>query len=249
LTIHFEHKEILNTQWAVRDETPKCKGPNKMHGLASRHTETDPNPGIGRRNLLRGVLAAAGSGVLLAAAGPAMGAEAVGPGKGTTAGEGAMRNAGAGMHVGPDTAMGISTFTICANSVSCGVGSLGNSPGAVPGTSSLPTGLGTSGVFAMLMYATKIDSFKVDSTKRQLIATGTMRSITTAGNQTIEDVLHPFVAVGQDNRKSTPDVFHLHFLTPFWTPASNPMATASDLKHGWSMFGSTILLGEINVSS
>jgi hypothetical protein len=219
-----------------------------MHELAGRHTEAVSDVGIGRRGLLSGALAVAGSGVLLAAAGPAVAAEVIGPGKGRTAGEGAMRNAGAGMHVGPDTAMGVSTFTICANSVSCGVGSLGNSPGGVPGTSSLPTGLGTTGVFAMLMYATKIDSFKVDTAKRQLIATGTMRSITTAGNQTVEDVLHPFVAVGQDNRKTTPDVFHLHFLTPFWTPASNPMASPSDLKNGWAMFGSNILLGEINVS-
>jgi len=218
-----------------------------MNGLTS-HDNDILTSSHTRRRVLTGALAGIGSGVLLAAAGPAMAAEAIGPGKGRTAGEAAMRNAGAGMHVGPDTAMGVSTFTIGANSVSCGVGSFGNSPGAVPGTAGLPTGLGTTGAFAMLMYATKIDSFKVDTANRQLIAAGSMRSITTAGNQTIEDVVHPFVAVGQDNRKTTPDVFHLHFLTPFWTPASNPMASPSDLKQGWAMFGSNILLGEINVS-
>lgn len=201
--------------------------------------------GVSRRGLVRGAAASLGGGVLYAMAGPTSAAEAVD--KASSAGRDALHNAGAGMHVGPDTAMGVSTFTINPYSVTCGVGSIGNSPGAVPGTDALPAGLSTTGPFAMMMYATKIDVYDVDQKKRQIIARGTMRSITTAGSVTIEDVLHPFVSIGQDNRKTTPDLFHLHFVTPFWAPDANPMATRSTLRKTWAMFGSAILLGEVNV--
>lgn len=212
------------------------------------HDRTDPTASPSRRLLLTGALAGIGGGALLAAAGPAAAAtEALGGGATKAGRMNALHNAGAGMHVGPDTAMGISTFTINPHSVTCGVGSLGNSPGAIPGTAALPEGLGTTGPFAMMMYATRIDSYTVDEANRQLIAKGVMRSITTAGTLTIEDVLHPFISVGTDNRKTTPDVFNLHFLTPFWSPDANPMASRSTLKQTWAMFGSAILLGEINV--
>lgn len=201
-----------------------------------------------RRRLLAGALAGVAGGALAMASSPAAAAtEVLGSGATKSGRVNALRNAGAGMHVGPDTAMGISTFTINPYSVTCGVGSLGNSPGAVPGTAPLPNGLGTSGPFTMMMYATRIDSYKVDVAKRQIVAKGVMRSITTAGTLTIEDVLHPFVSTGTDNRKTSPDVFFLHFLTPFWAPDSNPMATRSTLRDTWAMFGSAILLGEINV--
>lgn len=52
---------------------------------------------------------------------------------------------------------------------------------------------------------------------------------------------------GRGRPKTAPDVCHLHFLTPFWSPESNPMATRSTLHRAWAMFGSAILLGEINV--
>jgi len=161
-------------------------------------------------------------------------------------GGGALQNAGAGMHVGPDTAMGISTFTINPSAVSCGVGSLGNSPGAVPMTGSLPTGAGTSGPFAMMMYATRVSSYSVDKHLHSITARGTMRSITAMGGQVCEDVLHPFIAVAYDRRGERPDEFYLHFLTPFWN-AQNPMATKSSLNDAWAMFGSPILFGEVNV--
>ncbi len=157
-----------------------------------------------------------------------------------------LQNAGAGMHVGPDTAMGISTFTLNKISVTCGVGSLGNSPGAVPMSGSVPTGLANSGPFAMMMYSTQVQTFAVDRKAGSLTATGTMRSITAAGNQIMEDVLHPFIAVGLDRGGKAADEFYLHFQTPFWN-ANNPMATKSNLKDSWAMFGSPILFGEINV--
>jgi hypothetical protein len=161
-------------------------------------------------------------------------------------GGGVLKNAGAGMHVGPDTAMGISTFTINPSSVSCGVGSMGNSPGAVPGTASLPTGMATSGPFAMMMYATKVGSYTVDKHLHSITARGTMRSITAMGGQVVEDVLHPFVAVAYDRMGQRPDEFYLHFTTPFWN-AGNPMATKSTLNDTWAQFGSPILFGEVNV--
>lgn len=163
-----------------------------------------------------------------------------------THGGGALKNTGTGMHVGPDTAMGISTFAINPSSVSCGVGSLGNSPGAVPNTSGLPTGAGTSGPFAMMMYATKVSSYTVDHHLHSITARGTMRSITAMGGQVCEDVLHPFIAVAYDRKGERPDEFYLHFLTPFWN-AANPMATKSSIHDAWAMFGSPILFGEVNV--
>lgn len=158
-----------------------------------------------------------------------------------------MRNAGAGMHAGPDTAFGLSSFTINPNSVTCGVGSLGNAPGAIPNTAGVPTGLASSGPFAMFMYSTVIDRYEVDRPRRRLFAYGEMRSITTMGTQLVEDVVHPFQAEAIDHRDTRPDEFYLHFLTPFWAPAANPMATKSSLVPDWAMFGSAILLGEVNV--
>jgi len=63
-----------------------------------------------------------------------------------------------------------------------------------------------------------------------------MRSITRMGNQTNEDVEHPFKAVATDNRGSRPDTYVVHFTTPFWDPAHNPMATRSTLVPGWAQF-------------
>jgi hypothetical protein len=159
---------------------------------------------------------------------------------------GVIRNAGAGMHSGPDTAMGISTFTISPTSVSCGVGSMGNSPGAVPMTGAVPTGAATSGPFAMMMYATKVDSYTVDKHLGSITARGTMRSITAMGGQVVEDVLHPYIAMAYDRHGERPDEFYLHFITPFWN-AQNPMATKSTVNDAWAQFGSAILFGEVNV--
>jgi hypothetical protein len=142
--------------------------------------------------------------------------------------------------------MGISTFTICPSSVSCGVGSIGNSPGTVPVAGGAPGGMATTGPFAMIMWAQTIDSYEVRSGQATLVAKGTMRSITAAATATIEDVTHPFVAVARDGKGAGPDEFHLHFKTPFWN-TGNPMATPSPLIQGWAVFGSAVLLGEVNV--
>jgi hypothetical protein len=213
--------------------------------------------GASRRHLLAAAVAGLG-GVVLTTATPriARAADPPGPplaavlptGKNRRVGGAAVHNAGAGMHVGPDTAMGISTFTINPHSVTCGVGSVGNSPGAVPGTSALPAGLGTSGPFAMMMYATRITSYVVDRSAHSITARGTMRSITAMGGQVSEDVEHPFIAQAFDRHAGAgSDEFFLHFTTPFWN-ASNPMATRSTLNNAWAMFGSPILFGEINVA-
>lgn len=205
-----------------------------------------------RRRLLAGALAGAGGAVVLAATAPmaqaADGQSDVDDFPGPARKKNVLRDAGAGIHVGPDTAMGISTFTINPMSVTCGVGSIGNAPGAVPGSLGVPTGLGTTGPFTMLMYARTVESYVIDRKARKITARGVMRSITTAANTVLEDVDHPYVAVGVDNRNRMPDVFNLHFVTPFWTPAANPMATPSTYRDAWAMFGSTILLGEINVA-
>jgi hypothetical protein len=206
-----------------------------------------------RRRVLAGALAGIGGTALLAVpgAGTAEAAEYVPsnvPGSGARRAKlHVLRNAGVGMHGGPDTALGISTFTLNPNSVTCGVGSLGNAPGAVPGSDAIPTGLATTGPFAMLMYTTEITSYKVDRAAGKITASGVMRSITTAGTQLIEDMEHPFVCQGFDKRNRGADVFLLHFVTKFWSPSANPMATVSSLRKDWAMFGSALILGEINV--
>lgn len=213
--------------------------------MNDEHSRARTGPSPTRRRVLTGALAGIGGSALLAATGSSASAQTLGgvlPAKRSS-----LRNAGVGMHVGPDTAMGISTFTLNPVSVTCGVGSLGNSPGAVPGTAAVPTGIATTGPFTMLMYSTRIDKYVLDEDARTITARGVMRSITTAATLTIEDILHPFVAVGHDNRTTMRDEFYLHFQTPFWMPDGNPMATRSTLHETWAMFGSAILLGEINV--
>ncbi|HEX3829444.1 MAG TPA: hypothetical protein VHV82_19450 [Sporichthyaceae bacterium] len=227
--------------------------------MSTHHRSPQATPS--RRRLLAGTLAGVGDALFMGTGGGALfgtdraAAKAPAGPAALTARTGksrkasynrSLQNAGAGMHVGPDTAMGISTFALNKISVTCGVGSLGNSPGAVPMSATMPTGLATSGPFAMMMYSTAVQSFVIDRKARSLTATGTMRSITAAGSQIMEDVLHPFVAVGLDKQGRAADEFYLHFQTPFWN-ANNPMATKSNLKDSWAMFGSPILFGEINV--
>lgn len=217
--------------------------------MPKRTATATSSPDPGRRRLLAGALAGIGGTVLVGACGPAaFAAETIDDKPGAPRPHNVMKNCGAGMHSGPDTALGLSTFTINPYSVTCGVGSMGNSPGSLPGTAGVPTGLGTTGPFAMMMFAQSIDTYDIDSAAHTIRASGTMRSITTAGNQTIEDVHHPFFATAVDNQLMKPDEFHLHFLTPFWNPGSNPMATRSSYDKTWSMFGSAIVLGTVNVS-
>jgi hypothetical protein len=136
---------------------------------------------------------------------------------------------GVGLYTDPSVAFQVSTFTINRRMVSCGVGTMA---GPAPGS---------SGPFAMVMWATKIDSYDVDRDTPSIIrAKGVMRSITRMGTQTVEDVQHPFVAVATDNHFSGPDRFEVHFVTPFWNPA-NAMATKSDMHSGWVRFGGNIM--------
>ncbi len=222
-------------------------------------THKAPTAAVSRRGLMAGALATVGGAALTAAVGPALlGGDAALAGSATGSNKAggktrkgavhdALHNAGVGMHAGPDTAMGLSTFTLNESQVICGVGAMGNGPGAVPMSAMLPTGLAMSGPFAMMMYATKIDRYSVSRSQRKITARGTMRSITAMGNQVVEDVLHRFIAVGLDHRGTQADEFYLHFTTPFWAPAGNPMATKSTLNDAWAMFGSAIVFGEINV--
>ena len=138
-----------------------------------------------------------------------------------------LENEGAGMYTDPSVAFQLSGFTINRRMVSCAVGTLA--------VSVLP---GQPGPFSMLMYSTKITGYEVHD--NQLIATGTMRSITRMGNQTNEDVEHPFKAVATDNKGSKPDTFMVHFTTPFWDPTHNPMSTKSTLVPGWAQFGGAV---------
>jgi hypothetical protein len=227
----------------------------------AKHASPSVNPS--RRHLLVGALAGVGGAVVAGSgAGALLGVDRAraddgltlpvragtvsGKSRKTHHATGVIRNAGAGMHSGPDTAMGISTFTVSPSSVSCGVGSMGNSPGALPGTAAMPMGMGTSGPFAMMMYATTVRHYTVDKHLHSITARGTMRSITAMGGQVVEDVLHPYICVAYDRRGERPDEFYLHFLTPFWN-AKNPMATKSTVNDAWAMFGSPILFGEVNV--
>ena len=138
-----------------------------------------------------------------------------------------LENEGAGMYTDPSVAFQLSGFTITRRMVSCAVGTLAVS--LIPGQ---------PGPFSMLMYSTKIDTYEVHG--NQIVATGRMRSITRMGNQTNEDVEHPFKAVATDGKASGPDTFVVHFSTPFWDPAHNPMSTKSTLVPGWAQFGGAI---------
>ncbi|MGQ0623213.1 MAG: hypothetical protein ACT4PP_00920 [Sporichthyaceae bacterium] len=225
---------------------------NNIHRSRTQAGAADPQ----RRRALRalaGVGGVAAAGVVAVAAGgqsASADADKIRSRQGKSGKNGlgdVMQNAGAGMHSGPDTGFGLSSFTLNPNSVSCGVGSLGNSGGAIPMTAAIPTGLATTGPFAMMMYSTRIDRYDVDTRRNRIFVAGRMRSITTMGSQVVEDVIHPFRAEGLDHKGTRLDEFYLHFLTAFWTPASNPTATPSHLIENWAMFGSTIVLGEINV--
>lgn len=142
---------------------------------------------------------------------------------------GGINNQGVGMYADASTAMQMSTFTINPRMVSCGVGTLGGI-------------LGSTGPFSMLMYSTKVDSYKVDTATNTITATGTMRSITHMGGQVVEDAMHPFTAIAV-NRAGV-DRYDLHFTTPFWN-AGNPTCSRSSVEGGGCRFGGDLLMGEI----
>ena len=171
------------------------------------------------------------------------GLAALGGGGGAGAGqrdpEGVM-GTGVGMYTDSSVANQVSSFTINPKTVSCGVGTLA-------------TGGDASGPFAMLMYATRMDSYTVDTDAGEIRATGKMRSITKVGSAVVEDAEHDFLAVaasavphgGFDQAMHAGGArFDVHFSTPFWD-RYNPMCTPSSIKAGACRFGGQLLLGGI----
>ena len=170
---------------------------------------------------------------------------AVGDGRGAGAGpkvSEALMGTGVGMYTDSSVANQVSSFTINPKTVTCGVGTLA-------------AGGDASGPFAMLMYATRMDSYTVDSDAGEIRATGRMRSITKVGSAVVEDAEHDFLAVaagsvahgGFDQAVHSGGArFDVHFSTPFWD-RYNPMCTPSSIKAGACRFGGELLLGNIFV--
>jgi hypothetical protein len=149
---------------------------------------------------------------------------------------------GVGMYTDPSVAHQVSSFTINPKTVTCGVGTLAKGGEA-------------SGPFAMLMYATRLDSYIVDQEAGEIRATGRMRSITKVGTAVVEDAEHDFVAVaasavphgGFDQAVHAGGArFDVHLSTPFWD-RYNPMCTPSAVRAGGCRFGGELLLGNIFV--
>ena len=168
---------------------------------------------------------------------------AVGDGRGAGAGEKdneLVSGTGVGMYTDSSVANQVSSFTINPKTVSCGVGTLA-------------TGGDASGPFAMLMYATRMDTYTVDKEAREIRATGRMRSITKVGSAVVEDAEHDFLAMAaapvphadfnQAVHKGGAR-FDVHFSTPFWD-RYNPMCTPSSIAAGACRFGGELLLGNV----
>lgn len=154
----------------------------------------------------------------------------------------ALMGTGVGMYTDASVAHQISSFTINPKTVSCGVGTLA-------------AGGDASGPFAMLMYATRMDTYEVDEGSGEIRATGRMRSITKVGTQTVEDTEHDFLAVAaatvpdggfEQAAHTGGDRFDVHFQTPFWD-GDNPMCTPSSIIDGGCRFGGELLLGDVFV--
>jgi hypothetical protein len=168
---------------------------------------------------------------------------AVGDGRGAGAGEKdneLLSGTGVGMYTDSSVANQVSSFTINPKTVSCGVGTLA-------------AGGEASGPFAMLMYATRMDTYTVDKEAREIRATGRMRSITKVGSAVVEDAEHDFLALAaapvphadfnQAVHKGGAR-FDVHFSTPFWD-RYNPMCTPSSIAAGACRFGGELLLGNV----
>ena len=147
---------------------------------------------------------------------------------------------GVGMYSDASVANQVSSFTINPQTVSCGVGTVA-------------AGGELSGPFAMLMYATRMDSYAVDDKAGEIRATGRMRSITKVGTAVVEDVEHDFLAVAattvphsgfEQAVHAGGDRFDVHLSTPFWD-RYNPMCTPSTVIDGACRFGGELLLGHV----
>lgn len=151
---------------------------------------------------------------------------------------------GVGMYTDPSVANQVSSFTINPQMVSCGVGTVSVN--------------GMVNPFDMLMYALSIDSYVIDRTSpRMITAKGKMRSTTRVGGVIVEDTdgtgmnppPHDFIAIAEDRDSPQHDRFTVHFRTPFWNPATNPMCTKSMKYPGLCQFGGDVFLGNIVVSN
>lgn len=156
----------------------------------------------------------------------------------------ALMGTGVGMYTDPSVASQVSSFTINPQTVSCGVGTIA-------------AGGEASGPFAMLMYATRMDSYAVDETAGEIRATGRMRSITKMGTAVVEDAEHDFLAIAaatvphsgfEEAVHTGGDRFDVHFSTPFWD-RYNAMCTPSTVIAGACRFGGELLLGHIFLGS
>jgi hypothetical protein len=156
------------------------------------------------------------------------------------AGPNDLKDEGVGTYSDASVANQISNFTINRQMVSCGVGTFSTPPG-------------TSGPFAMLMYAKGTFRYQANHQTKIVTARGRMRSITHVSGNEVEDVDHEFLAIAVDNG-DTGDRFDVHFTTPFWNPA-NPSCTPSTEVPGWCRFGGILVtdntglhqMGEITV--
>ena len=151
-----------------------------------------------------------------------------------------LQGTGVGMYTDPSVANQVSSFSINPKTVTCGVGTLA-------------AGGDASGPFAMLMYATRMDSYTVDSEAGEIRAKGRMRSITKVGSAVVEDAEHDFLAVAATSvahggfdqaMHAGGDRFDVHFSTPFWD-RYNPMCTPSSILAGACRFGGQLLLGNV----
>lgn len=151
-----------------------------------------------------------------------------------------LKDEGVGTYSDASVAFQISNFTINRQMVSCGVGTFSDPPG-------------TSGEFAMLMYATNIFRYHANHQAKIITASGRMRSITHVSSTEVEDAEHDFLVIAEDNG-ATGDRFDVHFTTPFWNP-TNPFCTPSTEVAGWCRFGGVLVtdasgvqqMGEISV--
>jgi hypothetical protein len=162
-------------------------------------------------------------------------------------------DAGAGMHAEMGTMQMFSAATIAPNLVTCMVGQMGMNSDMVAALAPVLSsvfGPGFSGPFAMAMFSENMASYQIDRNAKTIMAKGTMRSITKVAGMSIDDAMTPFLAVATDNSaKGTPDTFFLSYKTPFWNPASNPLATPSQFVNGYSQFGGELIMGLVRVAS
>ena len=152
------------------------------------------------------------------------------------AGPNDLKDEGVGTYSDASVGDQISNFSINRQMVSCGVGTVSTPPG-------------TSGPFAMLMFARDITFYHADHLTKTIRASGRMISITHVNGVEAEREEHDFIAIARDNRDPVvlfgdpvEDRFDIYFHTTFWNPA-NPLCTpgAPDGFPGECRFGGDLI--------